>query len=80
MKKSRNKIIIKTRKGGFTKLYANGKWQHKVTDLDFHGDCNGGRDTSINIECKFDTLVCNSKGIPVVENNELVRKHHIVRF
>lgn len=31
------KIIIKTRNGGYTKLYVNGKWQRKVTDIDFHG-------------------------------------------
>lgn len=78
MNKSRNKIIIKTRKGGFTKLYANGKWQHRVTNLDFYARVDGHKIPYINIICEFDTLVC-SKGIPVVENNEFVHKHHIVR-
>lgn len=30
MKKTRSKIIIKTRKGGYTKIYANGKWQKNM--------------------------------------------------
>ena len=30
MKKSRSKIIIKTRAGGYAKIYANGKWQKKA--------------------------------------------------
>lgn len=51
MKKTRSKIIIKTRKGGFTKIYANGKWQKKVYNIDFHADCVGN---DINTVCVFD--------------------------
>jgi hypothetical protein len=76
MKKSRSKIIIKTRKGGYTKLYANGKWQHRVTSLDFHAGVNG----HINIECEFDTIKCNNKGMPIIENDKIVCKHHTVRI
>lgn len=39
MKKTRSKIIIKTRKGGYTKIYANGKWQKGVYNIDFHAGC-----------------------------------------
>ena len=39
MKKSRSKIIIKTRKGGYTKIYVNGKWQKK---RGFENDCIDG--------------------------------------
>ena len=51
MKKTRSKIIIKTRKGGYTKIYANGKWQKKVYNIDFHADCVGN---GINTVCVFD--------------------------
>ena len=29
------KIVIKTRNGGHSKLYVNGKWQRNVTKIDF---------------------------------------------
>lgn len=80
MKKSRNKIIIKTKKGGYTKLYANGKWQHMVTNLDFHADMDGRKLPYINIECEFDTVKFNNKGIPIVENTEIIHEHHTVRI
>lgn len=48
-KRSRKpKIVIKTRNGGYTKVYVNGKWQRKVTDIDFYGYV--GND-GIKIEC-----------------------------
>lgn len=79
MKKSRNKIIIKTRKGGCTKLYANGKWQKRVTSLDFHTDVNGHELPYINIECEFDTIKCDNKGIAIIENGQLMYEHRTVR-
>ena len=71
------KIVIKTRNGGYTKLYVNGKWQRKVTDVDFHGYVG---DNGITIECEYTKIKCNKNGCPVVENDELVREKHIVRI
>ena len=76
-KRSRKpKIVIKTRNGGFTKLYVNGKWQRKVTDIDFHG-CVGS--DGITIECEFEKIKCDKNGCPVVVNDELVKERHIAR-
>ena len=36
-KDRKQKIVIKTRNCGCTKLYVNGKWQRMVTNLYFHG-------------------------------------------
>lgn len=80
MKKTRSKIIIKTRKGGYTKLYANGKWQHKVTNLDFHADMNGHKLPYINIECEFDTYMHGEHGLPIISNGEIVKKHHVIKI
>ena len=77
MKKTRSKIIIKTRKGGYTKLYINGKWQRKVTDLDFHGYVV---DNGIVIECEYEKMKCDKGGCPIVADNELVKEKHIVRI
>ena len=71
------KLIIKTRNGGYTKLYVNGKWQRKVTDIDFHGYVG---DNGITIECEYTKLKCNKSGCPIVEKDELVRENHIVRI
>lgn len=71
------KIVIKTRNGGYTKLYVNGKWQRKVTDIDFHGYV--GND-GITIECEYEKLKCDKNGIPIVVKDELVKEKHIVRI
>lgn len=77
-KRSRKpKIVIKTRNGGFTKLYANGKWQRKVTDIDFNGYVS---DDGITIECEFEKIKCDKKGCPIVLNDELVKERHIARI
>lgn len=71
------KIVIKTRNGGYTKLYVNGKWQRKVTDIDFHGYVSDG---GIKIECEFEKIKCNKNGCPIVVNDELVKEKHIARI
>lgn len=71
------KIIIKTRNGGYTKIYANGKWQRKVTDIDFHG-CVGN--DGIIIECEYEKLKLDKNGCQIVADNELVKEKHIVRI
>ena len=71
------KIVIKTRNGGFTKLYVNGKWQRKVTDIDFHGYVS---DDEITIECDFEKIKCDKNGIPIVVNDEVVKERRIVRI
>lgn len=77
-KRSRkSKIVIKTRNGGYTKIYANGKWQRKVTDIDFHGYVS---DDGITIECEFEKMKLNKKGYPIVANDELVKERHIARI
>ena len=71
------KIVIKTRNGGHTKLYINGKWQRKVTNLDFHGYVvNNG----IKIECEYEKMKLDKNGYPIVADNELVKEKHIVRI
>ena len=65
------KIVIKTRNGGCTKLYVNGKWQRKVTNIDFHGYV--GND-GIIIECEYEKMKCNKNGCPIVKDNELVKE------
>ena len=71
------KIVIKTRNGGCTKLYVNGKWQRKVTNLDFHGYV--GND-GITIECEYEKMKLDKNGYPIVKDNELVKEKHIVRI
>ena len=70
------KLIIKTRNGGYTKFYVNGKWQRKVTDIDFHAYVGKN---GMTIECEYEKLKCNKNDCPVVENDELVREKHIVK-
>ena len=77
LKNRKPKIIIKTRRGGHTKLYANGKWQKRVTEIDFHGYVENH---GIIIECEFEKIKCNKNGFPIVEDNELIKEKHIVRF
>ena len=77
-KKDRNpKIVIKTRNGGCTKLYANGKWQRKVTGLDFHIYVSNN---GITIECEYEKIKLDKDGYPIVKDNELVKEKHIVRI
>ena len=71
------KIVIKTRNGGCTKLYVNGKWQRVVTNLDFHGYV--GND-GITIECEYEKMKLDKNGYPIVKDNELVKEKHIVRI
>lgn len=71
------KIVIKTRNGGFTKLYVNGKLQRKVTDIDFHGYVS---DDGITIECEFEKIKCDKNGCPIVVNDELVKERYISRI
>lgn len=71
------KLIIKTRKGGYTKFYVNGKWQRKVTNIDFHGYIG---DNGITIECEYEKLKCNKNGCLIVADDELVKEKHIVRI
>lgn len=59
MKKSRNKIVIKTRKGGYTKLYANSKWQKKVYNIDYHAAYISRR---IKVNCEFDKYKTDKNG------------------
>ena len=73
----KSKLVIKTRSGGCTKIYANGKWQRRVTDIDFQAHI--GND-GIIIKCEYEKFKCNKKGYPIVVNNELVKEKHIVRI
>lgn len=82
MKKTRSKIIIKTRKGGYTKIYANGKWQKKVTDIDFHADCNRKGIPYINVNCKFDKQKTDKNGSPIYDEGkkDFVKEHVVARI
>lgn len=70
MRNKKSKIVIKARNGGYTKIYANGKWQRKVNDINFHGYVSND---GITIECEFEKIKC------VIVDNELVREKRIVR-
>ncbi len=77
-KKNRKpKIVIKTRNGGYTKLYVNGKWQRKVTDIYFHGYVS---DDGLTVECEYEKIKYDKNGIPIVVNDEVVKERHIVRI
>lgn len=75
MKKSKSKIIIKTRAGGYTKIYANGKWQKKVCNIDYHAECNNK--DGIKITCEFDKLKTNKHGSAIYDEGkeEFVKEH-----
>lgn len=80
MKKTRSKIIIKTRAGGYTKVYANGKWQKKVCNIDYHAECsNKGR---IKVMCEFDKCKVDKNGAVVYdeESKEIAREHIVARI
>lgn len=80
MKKSRSKIIIKTRAGGYTKIYANGKWQKKVCAIDYHAECSNK--CGIKVACEFDKLKTNKNGIPIYDEakREIAREHIVARI
>lgn len=80
MKKTRNRIIIKTRAGGYTKIYANGKWQKKVCNIDYHAECsNKGR---IRVMCEFDKHKADKNGAVIYdeENKEFAKEHIVARI
>ena len=77
MKKTRSKVIIKTRKGGYTKIYANGKWQKKVRVIDYHAECSNK--DGIKVTCKFDRLKTDKNGSAIYnEDKKEFSKEHIV--
>lgn len=80
MKKTRSRIIIKTRKGGYTKIYANGKWQKKVRNIDYHAECNNkGR---IKLVCELDKYKVDKNGAAIYdeENKEFAKEHIVARI
>lgn len=80
MKKSRSKIIIKTRAGGYTKIYANGKWQKKVYNIDYHAECsNKGR---IKVMCELDKYRVDKNDAVIYdeEKKEIAREHIVARI
>lgn len=82
MKKTRSKIIIKTRKGGYTKIYANGKWQKGVYNIDFHADCTPLRYPYIKISCEFDKYKTDKNGSVIYnpEKEEIAKEHVVARI
>lgn len=77
MKKTRSKIIIKTRAGGYTKIYANGKWQKKVRVIDYHAECSNK--DGIKVSCGFDRLKTDKNGLAIYnEDKKEFSKEHIV--
>lgn len=77
MKKTRSKIIIKTRKGGYTKIYANGKWQKKVCVIDYHAECSSK--DGIKVTCEFDKLKTDKNGSVIYDSGkEEIVKEHVV--
>ena len=77
MKKSRSKIIIKTRAGGYTKIYANGKWQKKICGIDSHAECSNK--DGIKVSCEFDKNKTDKNGSAIYnEDKKEFSKEHIV--
>ena len=77
MKKTRSKIIIKTRAGGYTKIYANGKWQKKVYVIDYHAECSNK--DGIKVTCEFDKMKTDKNGSAIYdEDKKCFAKEHIV--
>lgn len=74
MNKSRNKIIIKTRKGGYTKLYANGKWQKNVYNLELRANISNDK---VNIVCVYDKYKTDKNGLVIYDKatQELLKEH-----
>ena len=80
MKKSRSKIIIKTRAGGYTTIYANGKWQKKVFNIDYHAECsNRGK---IKIMCEFDKHKVDKNGAVIYDEakKDFVKEHIVAKI
>lgn len=80
MKKTRSKIIIKTRAGGYTKIYANGKWQKKVFNIDYHAECsNRGK---IKIMCEFDKHKVDKNGAVIYDEakKDFVKEHIVAKI
>lgn len=80
MRKTKSRIIIKTRAGGYTKIYANGKWQKKVCNIDYHAECNNkGR---IKVVCEFDKYKVDKNGAVIYdeEKKEIAREHIVARI
>lgn len=80
MKKTRSKIIIKTRAGGYTKIYANGKWQKKVCVINYHAECSNK--DGINVTCEFDRLKTdkNSSVIYDEAKKDFAKEHVVARI
>ena len=80
MKKTRSKIIIKTRAGGYTKIYANGKWQKRVCVIDYHAE-RSSKD-GIKVTCEFDKLKTDKNGSVIYDEDkkDFVKEHIIARI
>lgn len=80
MNKSRSKIIIKTRKGGYTKIYANGKWQKKTCVIDYHAECSNK--DGIKVTCEFDRLKTDKSGSAIYDEteNDFAKEHVVARI
>ena len=80
MKKSRSKIIIKTRAGGYTKIYANGKWQTKVCVIDYHAEWSNK--DGINVTCEFDRLKTAKNGSVIYDEakKDFAKEHIVARI
>lgn len=68
MKKTRSKIIIKTRAGGYTKIYANWKWQKKTCAIDYHAECSNK--DGIKVTCEFDRLKTDKNGSVIYDEDK----------
>lgn len=68
MKKTRSKIIIKTRAGGYAKIYANGKWQKKVCVIDYRAECSNK--DGIKVTCEFDKLKTDKNGSAIYDEDK----------
>lgn len=77
MKREHCDIIIRVKKGKFVKFYANGKWQKKVTAIDFHAECCyvDGR----AIQCEFENIKVDKDGRLAIKDYDIVREKHVAR-
>ena len=80
MKKTRSKIIIKTRAGGYTKIYAHGKWQKKVRVIDYHAECSSK--DGIKVTCEFDRLKTDKNGSVIYDEakKDFAKEHIVARI
>lgn len=71
MKKS--KLIFKINRNNTAKIYVNGKWQKYVSTvkIDAKPFCH---------DIKVEQIKCGSKGVPIVENDEVVRTEKSFHF